>query len=50
MENDRARIIAAMIRDSGKTIEEANVEVSEAIDFARLYGLTALDSSEGSQP
>ena len=50
MENDRARIIAAMIRDSGKTIEEANVEVSEAIDFARLYGLTALDTSKGSQP
>jgi len=50
MENDRARIIAAMIRDSGKTLEEANIEVSEAIDFARLYGLTALDSSEGSQP
>jgi RHH-type proline utilization regulon transcriptional repressor/proline dehydrogenase/delta 1-pyrroline-5-carboxylate dehydrogenase len=50
MENDRARVIAAMIRDSGKTIEEANVEVSEAIDFARLYGLTALNPSEGSQP
>ncbi len=50
MEIDRARIIAAMIRDSGKTIAEANSEVSEAIDFARLYGLSALESKEDSQP
>ena len=42
MEIDRARIIAAMIRDSGKTIAEANTEVSEAIDFARLYGLSLI--------
>ena len=50
MEIDRARIIAAMIRDSGKTIVEANSEVSEAIDFARLYGLSALETKEDSQP
>ena len=50
MENDRAKIIAAMIRDSGKTIVEANSEVSEAIDFARLYGLSALETIEDSQP
>ena len=50
MEIDRARIIASMIRDSGKTIAEANTEVSEAIDFARLYGLSSLETREDSQP
>ena len=50
MEIDRARIIASMIRDSGKTIAEANTEVSEAIDFARLYGLSSLEIREDSQP
>jgi len=50
MENDRAKLIAAMVRDAGKTIAEANPEVSEAIDFARLYGLTALEKINGSSP
>ena len=50
MENDRAKTIAAMIRDSGKTMSEANIEVSEAIDFARLYGLTALENKLDSKP
>tara|TARA_B100000700_G_scaffold163178_1_gene180602 strand:+ start:2681 stop:5992 length:3312 start_codon:yes stop_codon:yes gene_type:complete len=50
MESERAKTIAAMMRDSGKTIMEANTEVSEAIDFARLYGLTSLNAPEDSQP
>lgn len=32
-----------MARETGKTISEADVEVSEAIDFCRYYGDSALD-------
>ena len=35
--------IAAMVHDGGKTVAEADVEVSEAVDFARYYA-----SSRGS--
>ena len=41
MEQDRPRLIAAMMRDAGKTISEADPEISEAIDFARYYALSA---------
>jgi RHH-type proline utilization regulon transcriptional repressor/proline dehydrogenase/delta 1-pyrroline-5-carboxylate dehydrogenase len=33
----RGQSIAAMVHDAGKTVAEADVEVSEAIDFARYY-------------
>ena len=33
----RARTIAVMARDGGKTVAEADPEVSEGIDFARYY-------------
>jgi len=33
----RGRLIAAMVMDAGKRITEADVEVSEAIDFAEYY-------------
>ena len=33
----RGPLIAAMVLDAGKRIEEADVEVSEAIDFAEYY-------------
>lgn len=33
----RGRLIGVMIADTGKTIPEADVEVSEAIDFAEYY-------------
>lgn len=33
----RADLIGAMVLDTGKTIPEADVEVSEAIDFAEYY-------------
>jgi RHH-type proline utilization regulon transcriptional repressor/proline dehydrogenase/delta 1-pyrroline-5-carboxylate dehydrogenase len=33
----RARTIAIMARDGGKTVAEADPEVSEGIDFARFY-------------
>ncbi len=50
METNRSKIIAAMVRDAGKTLVEANPEVSEAIDFARLYGLEALTSKTEAEP
>jgi RHH-type proline utilization regulon transcriptional repressor/proline dehydrogenase/delta 1-pyrroline-5-carboxylate dehydrogenase len=37
MSEQRARSIAVMARDAGKTVSEADPEVSEAIDFARFY-------------
>ena len=39
----RADLVAAMVHEGGKTIAEADPEVSEAIDFARWYGQKALD-------
>ena len=41
--------IAVMSRDAGKTVAEADPEISEAIDFARFYPLTA-NNMEGSTP
>ena len=38
----RADLVAAMVHEGGKTIAEADPEVSEAIDFARWYGDQAL--------
>ena len=35
---ERGRAVATMSRDAGKTVREADPEVSEAIDFARYYG------------
>ena len=48
LETHRFGLIATMARDAGKTIAEADPEVSEAIDFARYYARHALD--EGSTP
>ena len=50
MESERAETIALMSRDSGKTVSEADPEVSEAIDFARYYALSALNRFAGSTP
>ncbi len=46
MELRRARAIAVMARDGGKTVAEADPEVSEAIDFARFYANEAQDFGE----
>ena len=45
----RGRLIEVMASETGKTIAEADVEVSEAIDFAHYYAARAreLDSIEG---
>ncbi|CAB4634173.1 unannotated protein [freshwater metagenome] len=37
LENSRDELIAVMMAEAGKTIAEADVEVSEAVDFARYY-------------
>lgn len=37
IENSRSELIAVMMAEAGKTIGEADVEVSEAVDFARYY-------------
>jgi RHH-type proline utilization regulon transcriptional repressor/proline dehydrogenase/delta 1-pyrroline-5-carboxylate dehydrogenase len=50
METERAQTIGIMARDAGKTVAEADPEVSEAIDFARFYSLSARDKSAGSAP
>ncbi|MEZ5409950.1 MAG: bifunctional proline dehydrogenase/L-glutamate gamma-semialdehyde dehydrogenase [Acidimicrobiales bacterium] len=34
----RGPLIAAMVHEGGKTVAEADTEVSEAVDFARWYG------------
>jgi RHH-type proline utilization regulon transcriptional repressor/proline dehydrogenase/delta 1-pyrroline-5-carboxylate dehydrogenase len=37
IEKSRSELIAVMMAEAGKTIAEADVEVSEAVDFARYY-------------
>jgi len=48
MESSRAQTISIMARDTGKTVAEADPEVSEAIDFARYYATTSLAACKGS--
>lgn len=43
LEKDRAQLVAAMVMDAGKRIEEADIEVSEAVDFARYYARSLLE-------
>ena len=42
----RGRLIEVMASETGKTIAEGDVEVSEAIDFARFYAERALELDE----
>jgi len=37
LKKNRAELIGAMVKDTAKTIAEADVEISEAIDFANYY-------------
>ncbi len=46
MQQKTAQTIAVMSRDAGKTVAEADPEVSEAIDFARFYASTAANFGE----
>ena len=49
---EQEETIAIMARDAGKTVAEADPEVSEAIDFANYYALSAisLDLEKHSSP
>jgi RHH-type transcriptional regulator, proline utilization regulon repressor / proline dehydrogenase / delta 1-pyrroline-5-carboxylate dehydrogenase len=49
MSERRARVIAVMARDGGKTVAEADPEVSEGIDFARFYA-SQIPSEDSSTP
>jgi RHH-type transcriptional regulator, proline utilization regulon repressor / proline dehydrogenase / delta 1-pyrroline-5-carboxylate dehydrogenase len=42
MERDRARLMAVMIREAGKTWRAAHDDVSEAVDFLRYYAIEAV--------
>ncbi|WP_083966878.1 proline dehydrogenase family protein [Demequina globuliformis] len=52
LEDARARLIEVMAAECGKTIDQADPEVSEAIDFARYYAQSArqLTEIEGATP
>lgn len=39
----RASLLAVMMQEAGKTLQEGDPEVSEAIDFARYYAQSALE-------
>ncbi|OII13056.1 1-pyrroline-5-carboxylate dehydrogenase [Curtobacterium sp. MCBA15_009] len=49
LEANRAALIEVMAAETGKTIDQADPEVSEAIDFAHFYGTlaSALDDVDG---
>lgn len=49
MDMKKCETIAIMMRDAGKTAMEAIPEISEAIDFANYYGISAGDFN-GSEP
>ena len=41
MERDRARLMAVMVREAGKTLEAAQGDVREAVDYLRYYAIEA---------
>lgn len=43
LEEARTHLVAAMVHEPGKTVAEADPEVSEAVDFARYYAHSAED-------
>jgi RHH-type proline utilization regulon transcriptional repressor/proline dehydrogenase/delta 1-pyrroline-5-carboxylate dehydrogenase len=47
LEARRGELITQMIHEGGKTIDQADPEVSEAIDFARYYADRALELDPG---
>jgi len=43
LEQCRGELIAAMVADAAKTVAEADIEVSEAVDYAAYYATRALE-------
>ncbi|WP_062520402.1 bifunctional proline dehydrogenase/L-glutamate gamma-semialdehyde dehydrogenase [Demequina silvatica] len=52
LEARRADLVAVMMAEAGKTIDQADPEVSEAVDFAHYYAERSLDLQryEGARP
>ncbi|KQR16716.1 bifunctional proline dehydrogenase/L-glutamate gamma-semialdehyde dehydrogenase [Cellulomonas sp. Leaf334] len=50
LEGARADLVATMVHETGKTVAEADPEVSEAVDFARYYADRAAELADGSVP
>lgn len=50
LEKRRGALVSAMVLDAGKRVEEADVEVSEAVDFARYYARAALELEDNLGP
>ena len=52
LEGSRAALIEIMAAECGKTLDQADVEVSEAVDFARYYATLAeqLAAVDGARP
>lgn len=47
LEDARGALLGVMAAEGGKTVTEADPEISEAIDFARYYADRALDLEQG---
>ena len=50
LEDARGDLVAAMVAEPGKTVAEADPEVSEAVDFARYYADRAEELADGVVP
>lgn len=50
LEARRAELVSVMAYEAGKTVAEADPEVSEAVDFARYYADRALELTDGRVP
>ena len=50
LEEARGDLVAAMVAEPGKTVAEADPEVSEAVDFARYYADRAEALADGALP
>ena len=52
LEANRGRLIEVAMAEAGKTIDQADTEISEAVDFAHYYAQRALelDSIDGASP
>ncbi|AEE45421.1 proline dehydrogenase family protein [Cellulomonas fimi] len=50
LEEARTDLVAVMVHEAGKTVAEADPEVSEAVDFARYYAERAQELADGHVP
>lgn len=50
LEAARGDLVATMVHEAGKTVAEADPEVSEAVDFARYYADRAEELADGQVP